>query len=245
MFRTSRRPHSVHDARSEAGATAGARRSPAPLRTLLVPILALAALALATAAAAAPQEGPGEEEPRIRDLTGRQVESEELVDVLRPEGPPPEGAFQTRGGARSLSPPGRTSCAEFSGTRGFTVRPAADVAAIEVLFEFDSAELTPRAEEALDEVAAALTDSSLATCCFRIEGHTDAVGSEAYNRELSERRAESVVRYLARRHGIDDERLLVVGFGETRPIADNDSDAGRRKNRRVQLVNLGYGRVEP
>ena len=67
-----------------------------------------------------------------------------------------------------------------------------------------------------------------------IDGHTDNTGSAEYNQQLSERRAVSVGRYLNSRQ-VDARRLLVVGFGETRPIASNDTNSGRAANRRVEI----------
>lgn len=69
-----------------------------------------------------------------------------------------------------------------------------------------------------------------------IEGHTDNVGSPARNMELSRERAQHVVNYLANNHGIDRARLSSVGYGETRQLADNRTDAGKRKNRRINAV---------
>jgi len=71
-----------------------------------------------------------------------------------------------------------------------------------------------------------------------IEGHTDNVGSDENNQSLSERRASSVGQYLLGK-GINGQRVLTAGFGETRPIASNDSDSGRTQNRRVEV------RLEP
>lgn len=84
----------------------------------------------------------------------------------------------------------------------------------------------------LDSVAEVLykyTDTRLV-----VEGHTDSTGEASYNYSLSERRANSVLNYLAT-HGVDRDRLLSQGFGEDQPIADNDSASGRALNRRVEL----------
>ncbi len=67
------------------------------------------------------------------------------------------------------------------------------------------------------------------------QGHTDAVGSETYNQELSERRAKAVMNYLIAQ-GIDGHRITSVGYGETEPVASNDSEVGRQANRRVDLL---------
>ena len=67
-----------------------------------------------------------------------------------------------------------------------------------------------------------------------VEGHTDAIGSDAYNQGLSERRANAVRDVLVNQHGIDSNRVSSVGYGESRPVADNQSESGRAINRRVE-----------
>jgi Outer membrane protein and related peptidoglycan-associated (lipo)proteins len=69
-----------------------------------------------------------------------------------------------------------------------------------------------------------------------IEGHTDNVASAAYNQKLSEKRANSVRQYIIDKFGIDGSRLTATGYGMTKPIASNDTEEGRQKNRRVQAV---------
>lgn len=101
-------------------------------------------------------------------------------------------------------------------------------------FEFNSAELTT---EAKDRLTAGIDSvKNLAgTIAVSIEGHTDSVGSEEYNQALSLRRAESVVTYLVSQ-GANGNRLTAVGMGELHPVANNDTDAGRAANRRVDFV---------
>ena len=70
------------------------------------------------------------------------------------------------------------------------------------------------------------------------QGHTDSTGSESYNQSLSERRATSVMNYLADR-GVDSGRMTARGYGEGHPITDNDTEDGRRRNRRVDLLLKG------
>jgi OOP family OmpA-OmpF porin len=100
-------------------------------------------------------------------------------------------------------------------------------------FALDSAELSPAARRELDRAAGLLESQS--SVRVRVEGHTDSSGSEAYNQGLSERRARAVVDYLIG-EGIAAGRLEARGFGESQPIADNDSEAGRARNRRVDFV---------
>lgn len=101
-----------------------------------------------------------------------------------------------------------------------------------VFFEFNSATLTTNAERVLDSVSTMIRQSTVAR--FEIAGHTDAKGEADYNQALSQQRAESVKRYLSAK-GIDANRLQAQGYGESMPSADNDTDAGRAENRRVEL----------
>ena len=101
-----------------------------------------------------------------------------------------------------------------------------------VNFAYDSAELTQPPHAILDGVAKILTKHP--DLKVRIAGHTDSMGTAAYNKKLSQRRAESVMNYLISR-GVTRANLTAVGFGEEQPIASNDEVEGRAKNRRVEL----------
>ncbi|MDQ1335506.1 MAG: hypothetical protein QG552_2456 [Thermodesulfobacteriota bacterium] len=102
-----------------------------------------------------------------------------------------------------------------------------------VLFDFDKSNIKPQFHGLLDEVVAVFKQNpGLRT---RIEGHTDNVGTAAYNKKLSLRRANSVMGYLVKK-GIAKDRLTIEGFGFTRPVAPNDTKEGRALNRRVQLT---------
>ncbi|MDB5969228.1 MAG: hypothetical protein JWQ90_1678 [Hydrocarboniphaga sp.] len=101
-----------------------------------------------------------------------------------------------------------------------------------VTFEFDQSRLTPNAKVILDGVG----DALVARPEIKVEvgGHTDAKGSDEYNLKLSEGRARSVEQYLIGR-GIDTGRMSAKGYGESMPVADNETDEGRELNRRVEL----------
>jgi outer membrane protein OmpA-like peptidoglycan-associated protein len=88
----------------------------------------------------------------------------------------------------------------------------------------------------LDNLAAALKDERLAVFDFLIGGHTDAVGSDAYNQKLSEKRAWAVKKYLMSRHSVSAQRLIEKGFGEARLLKPNEPFDGI--NRRVQITTL-------
>jgi outer membrane protein OmpA-like peptidoglycan-associated protein len=106
----------------------------------------------------------------------------------------------------------------------------------DVLFDTAQATLKPGAREKLARVSGILvTHPDLK---LEIEGHTDSVGSDSYNQALSERRAESVRSYLVSQR-IAAQSVTTVGFGESRPVATNDTAAGRQRNRRVELVVSG------
>lgn len=105
-----------------------------------------------------------------------------------------------------------------------------------IKFAYKSAELEQDAQITLDRLADALKDNRLADWDFLIGGHTDAVGSDAYNLKLSDRRALAVRDYLMRRHGISGDRLIDKGFGESRLLDPAHPDDG--VNRRVQITTL-------
>ena len=106
-----------------------------------------------------------------------------------------------------------------------------------VYFDFDLASLQDRSHDLLDEVADTLiANPQLGR--VGVAGHTDSLGDDAYNQELSQSRAQGVVDYLVSR-GVDASRLKAMGYGETAPIDSNDTDAGRDTNRRVEFTILG------
>ena len=107
---------------------------------------------------------------------------------------------------------------------------------LRILFQFNSAELTPDARRALDQLAVALGSARLHDDRFRVAGHTDGLGSETYNLDLSLRRAEAAVDYLERAHGMARGRLVSQGFGETQ-LFDPENPVSAA-NRRVEIVNL-------
>ena len=101
-----------------------------------------------------------------------------------------------------------------------------------ILFDYDSYELRPDARATLSELAAVF--SRYTETQLRVEGHTDATGSETYNQLLSERRAESVANDLIQR-GVAAARIEMHGYGKSRPVADNATPEGRQLNRRVEI----------
>lgn len=104
----------------------------------------------------------------------------------------------------------------------------------EVLFDFDKSDIRSDAANALSQLATIIRANPNGTT--RLEGHTDSVGDDRYNQSLSERRANSVKQWLVTKEQIDASKLITKGWGESRPIASNDNDAGRQKNRRLEAV---------
>jgi outer membrane protein OmpA-like peptidoglycan-associated protein len=108
----------------------------------------------------------------------------------------------------------------------------------QIMFAFNSADLTPEARKQLDKVAEALSNPRVATSTIIIHGHTDAVGGAEYNRVLSQQRAEAARQYFIKEHGIDPSRLVAKGHGKTQLLLPDDPNNDR--NRRVQFENPHY-----
>ena len=108
------------------------------------------------------------------------------------------------------------------------------IALYEIFFDTDKADLKPESASALGEIAKLL--KAQPSLKVLIVGHTDNAGALDYNRSLSERRAQSVVDTLTKQHAVARDRLTAVGVGMAAPVASNDSESGRAKNRRVELV---------
>ena len=108
--------------------------------------------------------------------------------------------------------------------------------AADAFFDFDKAVLKPEGKAKLDDVASKVKDINLEVVIA--VGHTDSVGSDAYNQKLSVRRAEAVKAYLVSK-GIAKDRVYTEGKGEKQPVADNKTKEGRAKNRRVEIEVVG------
>jgi len=122
-------------------------------------------------------------------------------------------------------------------TRG--IQPGLATIALTINFAFDSAQLMPDTIPNLQSLGRALQSPQLAPYRIRIEGHTDSVGTQTYNQELSQRRAKVVKAYLVDHFDITPDNLITAGQGELEPIDNNGTSQGRQRNRRAEFVNLG------
>ncbi|MGH9479197.1 MAG: OmpA family protein, partial [Terriglobales bacterium] len=109
------------------------------------------------------------------------------------------------------------------------------VAQSTVLFAFDKATLTPEDKQSLDQVVSQMQQDQHGI--LEVQGYTDSTGPASYNDKLSQRRADSVVRYLEG-NNIAPHRIYLIGLGENKPVAPNTTRAGRKQNRRVDLTIL-------
>jgi outer membrane protein OmpA-like peptidoglycan-associated protein len=148
--------------------------------------------------------------------TAKQAKETSFIDTLRNRK------------TRSLSSGERQEMAEIASTK-----PKID---LEIRFDYNSAEISKSSEAAVDELGKALSDPGLKGSTFMVAGHTDAVGGEGYNQELSERRADAIKKVLTEEFGINGSDLVTVGYGKSRP---KDANAPMDpSNRRVQVVNM-------
>lgn len=111
-----------------------------------------------------------------------------------------------------------------------------------ILFEFDKAVIRPESFELMDEITQVIKDNPRIKK-ISVEGHTDDDGKASYNTKLSQKRADSVMKYLVE-HGIEPERLTAKGFGEDVPLVPNDTEENKEKNRRVEFIILEQDEVK-
>jgi outer membrane protein OmpA-like peptidoglycan-associated protein len=179
-------------------------------------------------------------------FAGDTVSADQILNALKPKpatrglstGPQVDTAAQAKESSfvdtlrnrktRSLSLGEREEIAELAATK-----PKID---LEIRFDYNSADINRNSMPAVQELGKALSDASLKESTFVVAGHTDAVGGEAYNQDLSERRADTIKKYLTEKYGLNGANLVTVGYGKTKP---KDPNAPLDPvNRRVQVVNM-------
>ncbi len=182
-----------------------------------------------------------------RALAAEDVTEDQIVKALAPKKP------LTRG--LSMAPPADPVATAAEGrfvqtlrnrtTRSLSSNEREEIASIakdkpnidlEITFDYNSADISPKSTSAVQALGKALTNPDLKGSTFVLAGHTDAVGGEAYNQDLSERRADTIKRYLVDKFGITGADLVTVGYGKSKP---KDPNAPMDPvNRRVQVVNM-------
>ena len=177
---------------------------------------------------------------------GKNVSSDQILTALQPKqltrgmsaGPQADPAVEAKQirfvdtlrnrKTRSLSLGEREEIAEIASTK-----PKID---LDIQFDYNSAQITTTSMPSVQALGKALSNADLKGSTFVVAGHTDAIGSEAYNQDLSERRADTIKRYLTEKYGIVGTDLVTVGYGKTKP---KDPSAPMDPiNRRVQVVNM-------
>jgi outer membrane protein OmpA-like peptidoglycan-associated protein len=201
------------------------------IQTISGNVIRTAVLAAGLAVIAAPEGATA------GDLSAQQIIDGLKVSRTRSLSAPAQSALapsdlafvkSVRGKTRSLSMGDRDHLAAIAANR-----PKID---LDINFDFDSAALTPRAEPQLHNLGKALTSDELAGSVVMLGGHTDGKGSDAYNQGLSERRAETVKRFLIERYKIPAANLVSAGYGKEG--YKNPSDPLAPENRRVEVVNM-------
>lgn len=222
------------------------------LHRTLRPVAAAALVAVLAAPAGAQPRDPSASEI-IDALRPKPGQFQPATRGIRPVSPQttapsqaqPAAATPTAPAGSATPPPAQVSPPVQAAVPAAPAAPAAEPPAeapaisLTVQFATGSAALTPQAMRVLDELGKALQSEDLRPYRFRIEGHTDTTGSRALNQALSERRAAAVRSYLTQNFGIQPDRLIAVGLGQTRLAVQTPDGVDEPRNRRVQIVNIG------
>lgn len=169
---------------------------------------------------------------------------EEIINALPIPPSEAETSIEGRGALKSTKGISGQSLFSTGATRGLAGIVEDDKALAEapkvgalVLFDYNSAKIKDESLPLLRLYGEVLHDE-LADAVMVIAGHTDSIGSDKYNMELSQRRAESVKKFLLAGYKIADSRLIIKPYGEHKPIVTNTTDEGRAKNRRVEFIRI-------
>jgi len=184
----------------------------------------------------------------VQAIAGDDVTEDQIVRALAPVkkpltrglsiGPPADPAVVVEQGRFVEKIRGRS-------TRSLSVSEREEIAAIakdkpnidlEITFEYNSADISSKSLPAVQTLGRALTNPDLKGSTFIVAGHTDAAGGESYNQDLSERRADSIKRYLTDKYGIAGSDLVTVGYGKSK--LKDPAQPMAEVNRRVQVVNM-------
>ncbi len=146
------------------------------------------------------------------------------------------GGLAGAGAGRMMDQQEREFQEALAASRSATMKREGDLIALtlkgDVTFDHDSAKINPGFKGELDQIATIL--QKYPNTVIQVEGHTDSSGTETYNMALSRRRASAVKTYLTSQ-GVGAHRIRTVGYGETKPLASNDTQSGKQMNRRVEI----------
>jgi len=159
--------------------------------------------------------------------------TDDIISALRPNAASLSGPTR---GIRAITP--GTPSSSGATTTSAPASGGAPSLDLSIQFQSGSATLTPAATAVLDKLGQALTSADLAADKFRIEGHTDTVGTPDANKSLSQQRADAVASYLESKYGIQSTRLQSVGVGEQDLLDQTPDQTPDLRNRRVHIVNL-------
>ncbi|MDE1883630.1 MAG: OmpA family protein [Rhodospirillales bacterium] len=170
--------------------------------------------------------------------------AEQLINQLKPDGSlsattrgiKPISPGETPAPAMQASPASMPAMSAPAAPQAMPTSPSANLI---VDFQSGSANLTPQAKAALDQLGQALTSQQLAAYNFKIVGHTDTTGTAAQNQTLSEQRADAVKSYLQSKFGVAGSRLQASGVGEADLAVQTPPNTPNRQNRRVEIINIG------
>jgi len=179
------------------------------------------------------------------------VTEDQIVKALTPAKKPPLTRGLTVGPQTPVDPAATATETKFvqtirgRGTRSLSVSEREQIATLattkpnidlEITFDYNSANISQKSLPSVEALGRALTSADLKGSTFIVAGHTDAAGGDAYNQDLSERRADSIKRYLVDKYGIAASDLVTVGYGKTK--LKDPSQPLAEVNRRVQVVNM-------
>ena len=181
----------------------------------------------------------------------KNVTEEQILRALAPEKKPLTRGLSVGPPQQQVDPAAAAAEGKFvqkirgRATRSLSVSEREEIATIvkdkpkidlEINFDYNSADISAKSLPSVQALGRALTSSELKGSTFVVAGHTDAAGGEGYNQDLSERRADSIKRYLVDKYGINGSDLVTVGYGKSK--LKDPSQPMAEANRRVQVVNM-------
>jgi peptidoglycan-associated lipoprotein len=205
------------------------------VRVMIVPLLAVGVALSGCAKKSYVQREVGEVNEKVDALSGEVEKTQERVhqneaQIAAVDKNAQTGIAEAKGSAQAAMTKAEAAEVAAKGKLIYTLTLSND----KVRFPLNKAELSDEAKAMIDEAVGPLVKANRGVY-FEIEGHTDSTGDADYNMKLGEERALAVRDYLAKAHGIALNRLNIISYGETEPVADNKTREGRAQNRRVVI----------